>query len=73
MTNPIIERACMAFIEDYGDALALGIDQPLHAAMEEMLVHFAGELLAIDAMHHGIKAHQVARLWFAAAREGAEL
>lgn len=71
--DPIIERATMAFIESYSDALAIGIDQPLHAAMEELLTHFAGELLAADDRCRNVRAHQVAELWFHAARQGVDL
>ena len=54
----------MAFLEGYSDAVAAGHDQPLHAAIGEVLQHCGGELLAMDADHPDIPAHQAARVFF---------
>ena len=67
-TNPMLNRAVMAFIEGYSEALLNGLDQPLHAAVAELLGHCGGELLAMDANHPEIKAHQAAYRFFEASR-----
>jgi surfactin synthase thioesterase subunit len=62
----LLNRAVLAFIEGYSEALINGVDQPLHAAIAELLGHCGGEMLALDVSHPHIEAHQAAHRFFAA-------
>jgi hypothetical protein len=62
--NPMVRRCVMAFLEGYSEACLDGNDQPLHAAIAELLQHCSGELLAMDANRPEIRAHQAARMFF---------
>jgi hypothetical protein len=64
----LCERTTEAFREAYSEALLNGLPNPMHVAMGEVLAHVGGELLAMDAHHPEIKAHQAAYRFLEASR-----